>query len=277
MSKRVDAAIAEVRSLHPFPGYIDETAEEVASIVDLILSCVPLGGRLLDIGCGALDKTAVLQRLKFQCFACDDFNDPWHARSNNLTRLVDFAMAADIELHVQNEDYTIPWKHDSFDVVTLLGVIEHLNRSPRELLNVAGAFLKTGGVVIVVMPNAVNLRKRRDVVLGRTNYPPVDAMYHNIGQWRGHVREYTLQETKLIIEWTGFEIVRAETFHGMLARRLGAGFSRRVYLGLCQMVPTLKDSIFVAGRKPAGWSPRLADEDAAMASMLHSVPKAVIA
>ena len=82
----------------------------------------------------------------------------------------------------------------------IVNVIEHLHQSPRDILNSAGAYLKPDGLLVVVMPNAVNLRKRISVALGRSNYTPARGFFENEGVWRGHVREYTFQETNQILQ-----------------------------------------------------------------------------
>jgi hypothetical protein len=111
--------------------------------------------------------------------------------------------------------------------------------------------------------------------MGRTNYPPVNAVYENVGPWRGHVREYTLPETVQVLRWSGFDVVRAETFHGMVSLRLRSPIARGMYKALCGAWGSLKDSLIVAARKPAGWRPREGDVDSARRSLGPSVPHAV--
>ena len=112
------------------------------------------------------------------------------------------------------------------------------------------------------MPNSVNLRKRISVAAGRTNYTPVQGLYEYTGLWRGHTREYTLEETWQIVEWTGFDIVRKDTFHGMLRSRLSNPLLRMLFKGLCLAAPRFRDTLLVVGRKPEHWSPRDPDPDA---------------
>ena len=272
----VNRAIQDTQARFPFPEYFQDTAEMVEGIAGHLEGLAPQGSRLLDIGCGALDKTAVFQRMGYQCFACDDFQDPWHRQAANLESVLSFAHDVGIEVHVQEGDYTIPWQTASFDIVTMSSVIEHLHESPREILNFAGAYLKPGGLLVVAMPNSVNLRKRLAVILGRSNYPQVRGFYEYIGPWRGHVREYTLKETCQIVQWNGFDVVYKKTFHGMLRRRLHNRFPRGLYISLCTARPGYRDSVFVAARKPADWVPRQPDHDAMWGSLDESVPRGVM-
>ena len=222
----------------------------------------PSGSRLLDIGCGALDKATVYQKLGYVCCGCDDFLDPWHSRSENIDPVLAFARGEGVEVYAQQNPFDIPWDEASFDVVTIINVIEHLHESPRDILNFAGTCLKPGGLLLVGMPNSVNLRKRFSVLMGRTNYTPVRGLYEYDGLWRGHTREYTLQETCEIVQWTGFDLVYKKTFHGMLRSRLHNPLLRMLFKSLCAAAPGFRDSVLVAGRKPLDWEPRQPDPDA---------------
>ena len=266
----------EVRADFPFAGYMDKDGEGEMFVASELSKLAPEGGRLLDIGSGPLDKTALFARMGFQCFACDDFMDPWHRGEGRLEQIRSFADRNGIILHVhENGDYTIPFDRGSFDVVCIFGVIEHLHESPREILNAAGTMLREGGVVAIVMPNSVNVRKRLSVLRGRSNFPAVEGFYSSPCPWRGHVREYTLGETAYIVRASGFEVALKRTFNSMISRRLRSRTLASAYRLLGSLMPTLRDSLFVAGRKPSGWRPVEFDERAYREAIARSVPNAL--
>jgi SAM-dependent methyltransferase len=270
--------VDHVRAAFPFPGYIsDGVRQGLAHVVPEVARHVRAEGRprLLDIGCGPMDKTAVFQATGFECSAVDDLGDPWHRRGDNLERIQAFARASGIRFHLQDGTLALPVPPESFDVVTIFDVIEHLHESPRAILNAAGTQLKTGGVVAVVMPNSVNLRKRLSVLLGRTNYPDVDEFYLSPCGWRGHVREYTLGETAHLCEAAGFRVESATAFEGNAYDML-RGVRLRAYLALARLVPTLCSALLVVARKPDGWAPRPADPEAFRRAQAGSVPSSVV-
>ena len=258
----VTNAIADLRGKYPFPEIIDDTGDTIKAIALVIKRLVSSPGRILDLGCGAMDKVMVYQKIGYQCCAADDFQDAWHRDQNNLSPVTELAKSFGIEVYAQESPLQIPWDKESFDAVTIINVIEHLHESPRDMLNLAGDYLKPGGLLLVVMPNSVNFRKRMSVVFGRSNYTPVRGLYEFEGIWRGHTREYTLQETRLIIEWTGFDVVSSNTFHGLLNTRLKSSALRFLFKAFCLVAPGFRDSVLVAARKPNGWIQREPDPDA---------------
>lgn len=265
-----------LKSTFPIPRYLEGEGEVHAFVGAELVKLKPERGRLIDIGCGALDKTALFAMLGFECYGCDDFMDPWHRRPGVQEKIRGLAESHGIRLHVfENGDTTIPFERGSFEVVTIMEVVEHLHESPRNILNAAGEMLREDGILVIVMPNSVNIRKRLDVVRGRTNYADIGGYFHSSGTWRGHVREYTLDETAYIAREMGFEVVRAVTFDGMVERRIGNAFARMLYRSFMRLAPGMRDSVFVAARKPAGWKPRQPSDEAYREAIARAVPAGV--
>lgn len=262
----------------PFENYITAaTWFEVNAIISRLQQYLPefSGKRLLDIGCGPMDKTGVLQRLGFSCCAVDDLNDPWHLENDNAEKIKQYASDIGISFHQQKPgDYSIPFEEGSFDVVSAFAVIEHLHESPRGLLNVMGTFVRPGGLIVVTMPNSANLRKRLSVLFGRTNYPPVEMFFASTGDWRGHVREYTLQETAYICGAAGFEVLSRTTFEHLAQQKLRTPLSQ-VYTLLGTIVPTFRSQLLVICRKPEDWEPATEDPEAYRRALAWGVPEGV--
>lgn len=263
LQQEVQAACGQVMQEFPIPRYIGVSQQQQTfAILSELEKYLPSfqNQRLLDVGSGPLDKTAVFQKMGFECYAADDLSDPWHQRDDNVGKIKDFAGRVGIRFHHQQGNYHIPFEPETFDVVCSLAVIEHLHESPRSMLNAMGTFAKTAGLIVIVMPNAVNLRKRLSVLAGKTNYPPVDQLFYSSGQWRGHVREYTLKETVFICERNGFSVVSATTFEHLAHVKLHPPL-RLLYTALGRVIPTLRSSLLVIARKPAGWTPLQKDAE----------------
>ncbi len=271
-------AFTEAQKIFPFENYIDQAKYRATySIIDNIRKFLPTfnNKRLLDIGSGPMDKTGVFQKLGFQCYAVDDLQDPWHQRNGNIKKIKKYAKTLGINFYHQKfGEYTIPFEVDHFDVVCSFAVIEHLHESPRDLLNTMGLYARPGALIVIVMPNSVDLKKRLSVILGRTNYPKVDMLYYSFGTWRGHVREYTLSETKFICEASGFEILDSTTFEEVAYKKLNSPFLN-LYLLLGNIIPTLRSSLLVLCRKPENWQPVKEDSEAYRKAIASGVPEGV--
>lgn len=268
----------KLQKVFPFKNYIDKAvyAEMYAISYELRKYLKEFEHkRLLDIGSGPMDKTGILQMLGFDCWAADDLNDPWHLRNNNINKINEYAKNIGIDFYHQNPgEYNIPFEVNSFDVVCSLAVIEHLHASPRGFLNSMGTFARPGGLIVVVMPNSVNLRKRLSVLLGRTNYPPVDMFFNCIENWRGHVREYTLKETEYICRASGFEVLSSTTFEHLAHQQLRTPL-RQLYILLGNIIPTLRSGLLVVCRKPESWKALEDDPKAYRRSLARGVPNDV--
>jgi SAM-dependent methyltransferase len=195
---------------------------------------------------------AVLRDFGYDAIAVDDYGDPWHERTvvDQLTR---FSRDQGVSLVQSSIEGFTPDR--PLAGVSLVDVIEHLHDSPRPLLNHVGEILAPGGVVLVVMPSSVNLRKRIAVARGLTCYPPLVQVFNAPGPWRGHVREYTPREGGDLLRMAGFEVLQVSPFDAILFDRLRSRITQRLFLVLTSVWPNLKDSFLAVGRKPFTWTP----------------------
>ncbi len=89
-----------------------------------------------------------------------------------------------------------------FDLIVCGEVIEHLYTSPNKLFNNFYQVLNGNGYLIIQTPNAVALRKRLSMLLGKN---PYDIPRENLTN-PGHYREYTANELKQFATQAGFKI-----------------------------------------------------------------------
>ena len=149
----------------------------------------------------------------------------------------------------------------SVDVVTCFHSLEHWHHSPRRLFREIVRVLKPGGWLVLATPNAVNLRKRCYVLLGKSNLPNLHAWYtEGDPVFRGHVREPVIKDLHEILRMNGLEVVatRGRNFIGRSSRALSflpPGLVRtaaRVSDYALALFPSLCSDLHVVGRKPAG-------------------------
>lgn len=223
------------------------------NIANTALRYLQPGSKILDFGCGPCDKTSILQFLGFQCSGYDDLQDDWHKMPGNREKILSFARECGIEFNLAS-DGMFPFQKNSFDMVMLHDVLEHLHDSPRDLLNDLLELAKPEGLLFVTVPNAVNIRKRIDVLFGRTNFPRFESYYWYPGCWRGHIREYVKDDLVKLSEYLNLEVLELRGCDHMLQKL--PVIARPTYLFVTGIFTGWKDSWLLVARKRQGWVPR---------------------
>lgn len=248
-------AVEAMKQSFPFAGYFAGIGlGSHLHVAEILEGLLPQGGKVLDVGSGPLDKTVVLAAMGFECTATDDFEDPWHKEGDSLKKIMAYGKTYGIEVIKTDGTPGLPVAKNSQDAVIICDVLEHLPCSPKELLENAMAVLKPGGYLLVTVPNAVNLRKRLDVLRGRTNYPPYAQYYHCGGVWRGHIREYARNDLEQMEAYLGSARVLLESAHHML--EVLPVWAREPFKKVTQVFPGWRDSWVYVGQKPHGWQPK---------------------
>ncbi len=262
----LEEALSEVARRFPFPGYFRPARGSYANIARTVRRHLLPGSSVLDFGAGPADATAVVQALGYRCSAFDDLRDPWHLVDDNRERILAFARAMGID-YCLAEAGGLPFERGSFDLVMIHDVLEHLHDSPRDLMNDLVDLVRPGGYLFATVPNAVNLRKRIAVLLGRTNLPAYDYYYWHPGAWRGHVREYVRDDLARLAAWLGLEVVELRGCSHMLTRLPAA--VRPVWQAVTSIFRGVRDTWMLVARKPQGWEPRRTRPDREVKSLLE--------
>jgi SAM-dependent methyltransferase len=102
----------------------------------------------------------------------------------------------------------LPFQPESFDIIVICEVVEHLFIPPDVVLACLANLLKRpGGVIVLGTPNAVSLAHRLRMMLGENPFHPLDP---NWKSGLGHIREYTMQELRNYGEAAGLRVVFEE-------------------------------------------------------------------
>lgn len=250
MGRDLISAHSAVYDAYPLPGYMDTVWPAYRNIALTVQKHLTRGSRILDFGAGGMDKTAVLAAIGYRCYAVDDLADEWHRLDDNYQKLMTFAERFGIEFHPD-----LNFQSEPMDMVMLHDVLEHLDDSPRELLNRLMEFLRPGGYMFVTVPNAANIRKRISAVLGRTIHPPFDMYYWCPGEWRGHVREYVKNDMIRLGTNLGLSDVNVFSAHHMIERKVPE-MARPIYRAVTTVFPGWRDTWCLIATKPADWKPR---------------------
>lgn len=182
----------------------------VAAIRDALetVSCKSADARLLDIGASPLTMA-------------------YHEHFGTLTTALDLTPLLASRFRRKGIDHRVcnlllqpfPLDDESFDIVVFTEVMEHLPTGPGGVFGEIRRVLRPSGHLIFSLPNVAHLRKRILALLGRPVLDPVYDVFKESeggqssgsGEWvhgLGHVREYTLSETRDIVEHYGFSVIR---------------------------------------------------------------------
>ena len=132
-------------------------------------------------------------------------------------------------------------------MIMLNDVIEHLHNSPRSLLESLIERLKYNGILFVTVPNAGNIRKRINLLIGKTNMPPFSEYYWCQDPWRGHIREYVYDDLKKLAKYLNLKDVKVQGENHML-ERIPKVF-RPIFLFITTIFPGWRDSWSLIAKK----------------------------
>ena len=185
--------------------------------VDLALSLLDEGDKLLDVGCG--DGSLVLKaKKKFKEVYGIDISPSriGQARKDAAEKSSD---TSGIHLSLCNINETIDFKDKTFDAVTAIHVIEHV-LDPYFVVREVHRVLKKGGIFVVNVPNIAYLKHRMRLLFGKL---PVTSSAYNWSQsgWDGgHLHYFTKKTFCGLVKECGFRILKV-TGSGLFAKFRG--------------------------------------------------------
>lgn len=204
----------------PDPGRVVDR-KILCMIVDAILPWVR-GPDVIEMGYGDAAWTgAILQR--FGHSAIVDAAEPLleRARADHGDKIQTF--------HSLFEDFE---PDVAFDTVLASYVLEHV-RNPIEILKKAASWLKPGGCVIVIVPNAGSLHRRLGVAMGAAQ--SLDELGET-DRKIGHRRVYTVESMESDIKASGLEVMdRKGLFAKFLPQSLMVDFSDELLAGCMKL------------------------------------------
>jgi SAM-dependent methyltransferase len=227
-------------------------------LIEYMMVYVKYRGKVCDVGAAPFILSAMMKQAGYEVVAVD-INPEEYGKI--LERFKIPAFRVDLERD------NLPFRDESFDAVVFSEVLEHLN--PYYIyhtLSEIKRILKKNGVLILTTPNIASLFRRLKLLIGKN---PI---------YKYHVREYTLNEVREILEDSGFEVqelfyseiydlsllkpkseeelqklVRVESFFDMLkftVRNIAlVNVARVVVYPLVKLVPQLRTQIVAIAQK----------------------------
>ena len=173
---------------HARAYHVEEIERDPNSSQARLLSLVPPGSRVLELGCASGDMTAALQQLGCSVIAVEREEQAAafaiaHAERVLIGDLDSLDLVSDLE-------------GEAFDVVVAADVLEHLRRPERSLIQ-AVALLRPGGMLLISLPNVAHAAVRLALLAGQFPYAETGILD------RTHLRYYTLESATALIHACG--------------------------------------------------------------------------
>ncbi len=200
---------------------------------------------ILDIGCFPYHIGFALEEAGHKVFGISSYHEK--VKKDNV-----------VVINIETEKF--PYKNNFFDLVLCNEVIEHLPQSPIPMLSEIYRVAKKDGFLMVTTPNIARSINRAKLLLGKSIMYPVSVYFEGNGKgnniYHRHNREYTYRELCFLFKNTGFAIDQAKTFISYtpfrkrkIADRLLIHIGKVINYYLMQIIPSLRDTLLVVGRK----------------------------
>lgn len=149
---------------------------------------------VLDVGCGTGNLSKYLTGLGNACFGIT-FSEEEAVHARRYTSKV---LVGNIE-----EMHELPFEKEYFDVIVFADVLEHL-RAPWLVLQNFRSYLHKDGEIIVSIPNVVNFKVRKQILLGKFEYQEYGILDNT------HLRFFNLESACNLINTAGLDISRID-------------------------------------------------------------------
>jgi 2-polyprenyl-3-methyl-5-hydroxy-6-metoxy-1,4-benzoquinol methylase len=199
----------------PVAYFIDAEIERFLHTANYINAVYPKYTKILDIGIFIPILPITLAKLGYQVEAIEKLA----LYENSLDPILEYVQNTyKVQIHdIDIISGDISKLNSLFDIVLLMAILEHLNGSPKRLLERCKEILKPSGNLFVEVPNIANISKRISFFLkGKSPFPEYSDYFLSEYPFEGHNREYTFRELEYALSMTGFEIRHVEYLNSKL-------------------------------------------------------------
>ena len=210
---RLSRHVAAIDPADWYGSYLEAQQHRFLSDLEIVTRAVRPPARVLDIGCSPPFTLVTLRSLGYEVTGID-VNPSSFANSQR-----EFGFEA-VSCNIEQE--RLPFADQSFDVVLMCEVFEHLRINPVNTMREVHRLVKRGGFLHLTTPNLLSLgglnglliKQRGTFATTRDLYDELDHV--NIYGFSGHVREYTRNEVEGFLRKVGFARVESQFRFGGL-------------------------------------------------------------
>jgi SAM-dependent methyltransferase len=155
-------------------------------------------------------------------------------------------------VQVWDEDLTepMPPRDERFDVILAMAIIEHLHSTPKPLMDNVTRLLSDSGKLVLEVPNIAYWPKRLGALLGGSVHPPLRDVYEAAVPFTGHHREYTIDELRDLVAWSGLDLCGERAFN--YTPEPERGLYWLLWSWPRRHLPSAREVLMVCARRPEG-------------------------
>ncbi len=196
---------------------------------------------ILDIGTFIPYYPTVLKRLGYQIEVVEKV-DLYGCAYDPILKYLN---SQDIKVHnldiIKDPIATLPVGVD----VLLIAILEHLNGSPRLLMNKIKSLMDSNSLLYIHVPNICKISNVISTIRGKSLLPPYEDYYYSEYPFSGHNREMTLKELQLLCNYSSLEIVE----EGYSIKTNNLSIKRKILNVIKRIIPKYSDSVYVIAKK----------------------------
>lgn len=174
--------------------YLDEINEAV--LRQIPINKTARGNLVLDVGCGTGALSEAIQNKGYKVWGIELNKEAAEIATKRITKVINLDLRDTALIRAEIKDML-------FDYLVFADILEHLY-DPLRVLKEYLAFLKTGGFVLVSLPNTVAWINRIMFLLGRFEYTETGIMDND------HIRFFTFKTAKILVKSAGCSVVKVD-------------------------------------------------------------------
>jgi len=134
---------------------------------------------------------------------------------------------------------------ETFDVVTVLAVLEHYPHSLQRFMANVMKMLKNYGEIYIEVPNIAYWPKRKALLQGITPLVHISEIYYSANPFIGHHHEFTMDELKVLAKISGLDVLKSNyfnySFRGPVINRVYSN----LLLTLMTLIPSMRECVAI--------------------------------
>lgn len=166
-------------------------------------------GNICDLGCFIPYLPTALALLGYNVKIVDKYQLYEDRFKGEISKLADSKHIRLCDLDILQDDFHPLGENE---VVLLMAVVEHLNGSPRNLMEKARGIISNSGFLLFEVPNIAEFVKRVRMLLGYSPLAPYQDYLQSDYPFMGHNREMTVGEVHQLLAQTGFDCEWVECY-----------------------------------------------------------------